>query len=279
MGKPSMSEYLLSSPETADLYQRATKSRFLELAGQGRLPRALLSQWLSQDRLYAQAYVRFIGGLISRVHLPIEVEEGGGSSSSSSSGENPHHLPGRILALLQACLSGITQELQLFESAAKAYGLDLAASGCPTALGATAPEPFGPATTTRHYIELFDSFGACAAARASARGDPAPTLLDGLVVLWATETVYLDAWTYARDQEPESGSDADADLDGGALRKVFIPNWTSDQFREFVREIRECLDAYAASQDEVTGEVGAAGAMTLYKRVLVLEEDFWPMVA
>ncbi|KAI0596989.1 hypothetical protein F4775DRAFT_561935 [Biscogniauxia sp. FL1348] len=267
MGKPSMTEYLLSSPETADLYQRATKSRFLQLAGQGRLPRALLSQWLSQDRLYAQAYVRFIGGLISRVHLPIEIEGDGGGSS----GENLH-LPGRILALLQACLSGITQELRLFASVAKSYGLDLAASGCPTALGATAPEAFGPATTTRDYIELFDSFGA----QAAARGDPARTLLDGLVLLWATETVYLDAWTYAREQG--SGAGTGADLDGGALRREFIPNWTSDRFRGFVREIRECLDAYAASQDEVTGEVGAAGAMTLYKKVLVLEEDFWPMV-
>ncbi|KAI5926761.1 hypothetical protein F4810DRAFT_653417 [Camillea tinctor] len=257
MDKPSMTAYLLSSPETADLHQRATKSQFLELAGQGRLPRELLSRWLSQDRLYAQAYVRFIGGLISRVHLPPE-----------PTGGDP--LPARILALLQTCLAEITRELRFFEDTARTYGLDLAAAGCPTALGRTAPESFGPAPATRGYVELFDSFGA--------GGDPGRTLVDGLTVLWATERVYLDAWTYARGQGTGADVQADKDLDGGALRREFIPNWTSDQFRGFVEEVGECLDAYAADQDEVTGEMAAAGAMALYKKVLVLEEGFWPMV-
>ncbi|KAI1497350.1 hypothetical protein F5X99DRAFT_397181 [Biscogniauxia marginata] len=269
MGKPSMTDYLISNPETADLYERATKSQFLRLAGQGRLPRDQLSQWLSQDRLYAQAYVRFIGGLISRVQLPIEVE-GTGTEES---------LPGRILTLLQSCLSGITQELRFFEKTARAYSLDLTASGCPTALGTTAPEKFGPNKTTRDYIDLFDSFGACAAGTAASRAEPVRTLLDGLALLWATEKVYLDAWTYAREQRGEENANPSFDLDGGALRKEFIPIWTSDEFGDFVREIQECLDAYAAVQGEETEEVDAAGAMTLFKKVLVLEEDFWPVVA
>lgn len=46
-----------------------------------------------------------------------------------------------------------------------------------------------------------------------------------------------------------------------------------------MKECQECLDAYAAIQDVDTEEVGAAGSMVLFKKVLVLEESFWPMVA
>ncbi|KAI1208739.1 heme oxygenase-like protein [Annulohypoxylon truncatum] len=264
MSKPTVSDFLLSNPEISDLYQRATQSDFLSLAGQGQLPPDILSQWLSQDRLYAQAYVRFAGGLISRVQLPTRLNDR----------ETTKSLEWRILTLIQTALAGVTRELQLFEEAAKKYGLDLEALG-PVAEGnnlSNKSTVFGPNKVTQDYINLFDSFAA------QPRGDASKTLLDGLVLLWTTEKVYLDSWTYAK-QQASGNTDSKADLDGGALRKEFIPNWTSEEFVAFVDECRECLDAYAATQAEDTEEVIATGSMVLYKKVLVLEESFWPMVA
>ncbi|KAI1768297.1 heme oxygenase-like protein [Hypoxylon sp. FL1150] len=264
MSKQSLSESLLSSPGIAGLYQRATQSHFLSLAGQGRLPAEELSQWLSQDRLYAQAYIRFAGGLISRVQLPTKTDDGDTSKT----------LQWRILSLLETALSGVTRELQLFEETAKKYKLELEYVG-PVAEGgnlSSKKAAFGPNKVTKAYIDLFDSF------TAQPRGDTSKTLLDGLVVLWATEKVYLDAWTNAKQQAVQNG-DAKEDSDGGALRNEFIPNWTPEDFQAFVRECQECLDAYAAIQDSDTEEVGAANSMTLFKKVLVLEESFWPMVA
>ncbi|KAI1143510.1 heme oxygenase-like protein [Hypoxylon sp. FL0543] len=264
MSKSSISEYLLSSPEITDLYERATRSHFLSLAGQGQLAVEDLNQWLSQDRLYAQAYIRFIGGLISRVQLPTKVDDQGTSKT----------LQWRILSLLQTALSGITRELQFFEENAKKYGLDLEAPG-PVAEGGNLSNKsagFAPNKVTQDYIDLFDSFSA------QPQGKLEKTLLDGLVVLWATEKVYLDSWTYAKEQASEN-ADTKGDLDGGALRKEFIPNWTSEQFQAFVKECQECLDASADFQDGDTEEVIAAGSMAIFKRVLVLEESFWPMVA
>ncbi|KAI1780066.1 heme oxygenase-like protein [Hypoxylon cercidicola] len=264
MSKPSLSEYLLSSPEISDLYQRATRSQFLSLAGQGRLPTEVLSEWLSQDRLYAQAYIRFAGGLLSRVQLPTRIDDQDTSRT----------LQWRILSLLETALSGVTRELQFFEVTAKKYKLDLAALG-PVAEGGNLSSKsagFGPNQVTKGYINLFDSF------TAQPHGNTSKTLLDGLVLLWATEKVYLDAWTYAKQQASEDG-DGKGDVDGGALRKEFIPNWTSEEFQAFVKECQECLDAYAAIQDHDTEEVGAANSMTLFKTVLILEESFWPMVA
>ncbi|KAI1266859.1 heme oxygenase-like protein [Xylariaceae sp. FL1019] len=249
--QPPLTSRLLTSPEASDLYTRATQCAFLSLAGQGRLPKKTLSQWLSQDRLYAQAYVRFIGGLISRVRLPLTSD----ASMTST-------LSWRILTLLQGCLSGITRELQFFEETAKSHGLDLA-------LSATGGELFGPNEITGKYIELFDSFGALASGNTGILG-----LLDGLVVLWATEKAYLDSWSFAKKQS--EGQTRENDLDGGALREKFIPNWTSEEFEAFVKEIGECVDAYA--DELVIREDGVEECVEVFRSVLVLEEKFWPVV-
>ncbi|KAI1735987.1 heme oxygenase-like protein [Xylaria scruposa] len=258
MGNPSLTESLLADAEIDDLCKRATQSQFLRLGGQGRLERVTLSEWLSQDRLYAQAYVRFIGGLISRVKLPVDAGAKGASAT----------LQWRILTLLQECLSGIMRELRFFEEAASSYNLDLAAAG-------PGEQRFGPNATTKSYIELFDSF------TTKPQEESPRTLFDGLAVLWATEMAYLAAWSYANQhggQDAATGSEAD--LDGGALRKLFIPNWTSQPFRDFVKEIQECVDAYAESQ---TGEDNADArfvtAAAMVKKVFVLEEGFWPVIA
>ncbi|KAI3329334.1 heme oxygenase-like protein [Xylariaceae sp. AK1471] len=254
MSKQSLTESLLSDSTIADLCQRATQSEFLRLSGKGRLSRDTLSEWLTQDRLYAQAYIRFIGGLISCVELPIEVDARGTNST----------LQWRILGLLQGCLTGIMRELQFFEEVAMSYDLNLAAVG----LG---QKRFGPGANTKAYIDLFDSFST------RPQAESPRTLFDGLVVLWGTEKAYLDSWTYANQQSSQK-TDLKKDLDGGALRKKFIPNWTSQQFHEFVKEIQECLDEY---EESLTGEDNTDArfmiAAAMLKKVLVLEEGFWPV--
>ena len=275
---PSFTKSLLSSPEVAGLYERATQNEFLALAGQGRLPRHELAMWLSQDRLYCQAYARFIGGLISRVQLPQEPGTGAGTSISDS-------LEWRILKVLRDALVGMMVELRFFEDTARDYGIDLQTVGCKMesqALG------FGPNKVTREYIELFDSFtagktttttAAAAATDGSASPRPDKSLFEGLLVLWATEQAYFEAWSYAKRQQYPADRDPAQDLDGGALRTRLIDNWTSDAFRVFVVELTACLEDLAAAQRDDTREVLLANSLTVVRKVLVLEEGFWPVVA
>ncbi|KAI0396088.1 heme oxygenase-like protein [Xylariaceae sp. FL0594] len=279
MGKQTMTQSLLDDSIIADLYRRSTRHGALRLSGQGRLPRDTLNEWLSQDRLYAQAYARFIGGLVSRVRLPQEVGAEGLSGS----------LEWRILCLLQKSLAGIMRELQFFEETAATYGLNLETEG-------QGESRFGPNATTKAYIGLFDSF------TATARSDSPRSLFEGLVVLWTTEQAYVESWAYAKAQQQKQKQSSDSndtntgssdaagttgtttghagDLDGGALRDKLIPNWTSPEFHAFVREIRECLDEY---EQRLTGEENAdarfATAAAMMKKVLVLEEGFWPVTA
>lgn len=98
---------------------RATTAPFLTSAGQGTLPKPVLSQWLSQDRLYARSYIRFIGLLLSKIRLAAHSPDA--ASPSTKTTEE------RTVDLLIDALVNIRSELTFFESVAKEFGLDLTA--------------------------------------------------------------------------------------------------------------------------------------------------------
>lgn len=242
------SSLLDTSPQNFNL---ATQHPFLKLAGKGTLPKATLSRWLSQDRLYAQSYISFIGALIARVHLPYE-----NTPNKSTS------LQWRIVHLLSSSLENIHRELSFFADTAKKYDLQLDAPSKPGAA-------FTSEQATEQYIELFRSFGA----------DPSKSLLEGLVVLWATEACYLSAWTFASSftvtphNEDETDPHHSSDLDGGALRDAFIPNWTSPEFQKFVQDIAELTDLLA--EQEIVGGRDLEPFKQAWLHVLDVEKRFW----
>lgn len=225
----------------------ATDAPFLRAAGAGKVSKHDLSRWLSQDRLYAETYISFISSLISRVTLPYDFV----ADKSKS-------LRWRIINLLNSALQNILREVEFFTETAKEYDLSLQEP-----YGPDEPE-FLPVAATEAYITLFQSFAQ----------DPQQNLLEGLVVLWATEMCYLKAWTNAAQYQP-TDLHAASDADGGALRKAFIPNWTSDEFGEFVNSIAQTTDALAERE-------GAMKKVEVYKalflHVLDIEKKFWPTV-
>ncbi|KIW94396.1 uncharacterized protein Z519_04372 [Cladophialophora bantiana CBS 173.52] len=315
---PSLTSILLAS--APQQFAQATEHPFLRLAGQGTLPKHTLSRWLSQDRLYAQSYIGFIGSLIARVDLPyVNVVDKATS------------LRWRIVNCLTGALQNIHTELKFFADTAAKYGLELD-------MPSRADGIFTAEQATKQYIDLFRAFWT----------DPSMSLLEGMVVLWATETVYLSAWNYARSfggkpaadggggevMEPTKlsapaegvmseleGSEVNAaqtdnektgrekneksnnndnksnddgtkgattatkdckapphssDMDGGALRDAFIPNWTSPQFEAFVAEIAELTDLLAEREDAVGRKLDVYRAV--WRHILDVERRFWPDV-
>lgn len=317
-----LSTYLLNScPHTFTL---ATTHPFLRLAGTGRLPKSVLSQWLAQDRIYAQNYVRFIGLMLAKLRLSRD------HNPTSSARPGALTVENRIFDLLVDALLNIKRELAFFENVAAQYALDLTAvssedvprrttagvelkekdrcasreeggggtpgkrAGFETARkragagSASLPgEPlkpvergctvfFGPNRVTRAYVDLFMSAGAS--------GVP---LLEGMVVLWATEYAYLQAWKYASSVAKGDGDgggdgqrrDPKDDLDGGALREQFIPNWSSDEFEAFVNRIRDLVDEMVGNvKGAEEGELMREQCLEWWRQVLWLEEQFWPDV-
>lgn len=229
-------------------YQGATQAPFLEAAGLGQVGKTLLSQWLSQDRLYAQGYVRFIGMLLSKSRLP---------TAAGTTG-----IDWQVIDLLISSLTNIKKELEFFEDVAKRYGLDLEAPW-------PGEDRFGPTPITRGYLDLFMN-----------AASPGAPLLEGMVVLWATEKCYYSAWLFAlhstsRRQPPRNDESELPDADGGALRCEFIPNWTSDEFRDFVLQIGNLVDELA-SLEEQEDPRNRARYEEVWKQVLWLEARFWP---
>lgn len=108
-----LTSWLLSA--TPEAFKRATTHPFLAAAGKGTLPKTTLSQWLSQDRLYAQGYIRFIGLLLTKIRLQTPTRERGSSSEAAASD------------ILIDALVNIRTELRFFEATARDYGLDLTA--------------------------------------------------------------------------------------------------------------------------------------------------------
>ncbi len=367
MAMPNHSPGLHNTPLTQillthnpHLFSLATTSPFLHSAGLGTLPKSTLSKWLSQDRLYAQSYISFIGALIARVHLPHAFVKDKSTS-----------LRWKIVRLLSSALENIQKEIAFFEDVAERYGLDLEAS--PGHWKDGVGSGFQAASATKQYEALFRAFGA----------DPSMSLLEGLVVLWATEQVYLSAWRYAASQgrsqayshltsangnvrrtednerilSPPSGYDRNAngngnananvtsnpeqktdeelgephqpdptpnaaaqphplqshppqsqskqqtkppplqhqqqantdpqpqrpqsdqythDLDAGALRCEFIPNWTSPDFAKFVQEIADVTDELA-EREEAWRKVDVYKAV--WEHILEVERRFWPDIA
>ncbi|KAK4936979.1 hypothetical protein LTR10_022289 [Elasticomyces elasticus] len=244
----SLTNFLLNaSPQGFNL---ATQHPFLQHAGKGTLPKTTLSRWLSQDRLYAQSYIAFIGALIARVDLPYEKVS-----------HKPNSLQWRIVNLLSSSLENIHRELAFFDDTAGKYGLQLDAPSDPDTT-------FHPVLATEQYIEIFRSFGK----------DPSKSLLEGMVVLWATEACYLSAWTYASSFSTERGDDkpSSSDLDGGALREAFIPNWTSSEFQSFVKEIAALTDLLGEQECVEGRELNLFGWLWLH--ILDTERRFWPEV-
>ncbi|GAB7345069.1 hypothetical protein MBLNU457_3477t1 [Dothideomycetes sp. NU457] len=114
-----------------------------------------------------------------------------------------------------------------------------------------------PRTQTKAYTDLFAGAGAAN-----------QSVLAGVTALWATEKCYLDAWRFAR------GHIAGDVVRGDTMREVLIPNWSSDEFEEFVTRIGGLLDELA-KQESVT-QADIVKCEDVWKQVLWAEANFWP---
>lgn len=155
--QPSLTRHLLDTNRA--VFNDATQQPFLSHAGYGTLSPAPLLQWLVQDSHYARGFVQFIGQLLAKIRLPIVQN-------------SQFHPMYRTMDLLITSLNNIRREMSFFEITATKYGLNV---------GNDPPTPI-----TRAYLDLFIS-----ASSASA------SLLEGMVVLWATEHVRICPVSYA----------------------------------------------------------------------------------
>ncbi|KAL1384300.1 hypothetical protein HDK64DRAFT_30904 [Phyllosticta capitalensis] len=234
---PSLVAHLLNKYQAS--FTAATQQPFLSHAGCGTLSAPALCQWLVQDAHYARGYIRFIGNMLAKIRLPVV----------ANSQFNQTY---RVMDLLISALNNIRREMTFFEITATKFGLQMT------------EEP--PNHITRAYLDLFVSSTSTGA-----------SLLEGMVVLWATEHVYRTAWTYAASFTPTLSMPS-TDPHIVALHQQLIPNWTSAPFSKFVDACRLLVDELANTTTSPNGKEEMQRCEQLFEQVCWLEERFWPDV-
>lgn len=250
----SLTQHLITSDEAG--FKRATQSPFLASAARGDLSKDILGHWLANDRLYIHAYIKGTGNLLGFLQLPL---------STSS----PDHNAVQIRDWAIDALVNVRREENFFVDTATRYGINV---NLPSD-GAGNISETGKVDGLLRFESLFEQVG------------PSNNIilpwLEAAVLFYGTEKCYLDAWSWAKSQQ-ESGGDGSKDADGGALRKEFIPNWSSPEFKAFVDQLGDIIDKAFEEEIKLHGE-GVRTKLTeraeaKWQQLLAAEEAFWPVL-
>lgn len=281
----SLTSHLLSVDKEA--YEAATRAPFLEAAGQGRVSKTTLGKWLANDRLYTHAYIKAAGRALASIDLP--------QTTTSPSGRHRVWTP-QLVDWLCDTLVALRREDHLFVDVASRYGIPIDLEVDEGKQHHQQGEGFPrvrDAAKIPGLIMFERLFGNLTVPMNNTSSNEKPPLLlllpwlEAVVVFWGTEQVYSDAWTWAKQQQQRregvlyAEGDA-AEADGGALRKEFIPNWSSEEFIAFVGKLGDIVDGAVSGLVEVHGEGVKAGlvgrAEQVWRELVAAEGAFWPEV-
>lgn len=116
---------------------------------------------------------------------------------------------------------------------------------------------------TRAYMDMFAGAGSGKA-----------SLLEGMVVLWATERCYFDAWGFAKKSVDTFTGGREGK--GDVMARVFIPNWTSEEFKGFVDTLEGLVNGIVEEDGVGMGSELWRRCEATWRQVVWLEEGFWP---
>lgn len=263
----SLTSHLLGRREE---FEAATQHPFLLAAAEGRLSKDVLGRWLSNDRLYIHSYIKAAGKMLASLDLPQEVPEHEAYET-------------QLVDWLIEALTAVRREECFFIDVADRYGLSIDLG---TQRATVAGESRAPNDLKLPGLIMIEGIFANLAPQAvisTADLPPNSSLpwLEAAVTFWGTEKCYLDAWTWARNKQIQ-GANASRDADGGALRKEFIPNWSSPEFRAFVDKLGALIDSAvdelvkSSGNEEEAIKAVAERIEPKWISLLAAEASFWP---
>ncbi|KAK5110622.1 hypothetical protein LTR62_005661 [Meristemomyces frigidus] len=260
--KPSLANHLVTRLSTA--LADATQKPFLSHAGIGTLSAPALNQWLAQEIHISRALVPFVGSLIGKTRIP----------ETSNLTQDPTY---RALDLLCSAVNNMKKELEFLESTKRKYDLTV--------------EHEEPQAATQSFMDLLTS-ASC----------PQSSLLEGLVVLWASEHCFCASFQYAsslmstmpssssayqlpsyltpgRPTSNRYGRHSESDNQHiAALHQAFIQNWTSANFVRFVSACKSIVDEVANAQTTGNGKTEMMACERRFRQAISLWGQIWPGV-
>ncbi|QBZ59610.1 hypothetical protein PoMZ_04572 [Pyricularia oryzae] len=270
----SLTEHLLESNPEA--YKAATQTPFLLAAAEGRLSKELLGRWLANDKLYIQGYIKAVGRTLDAVDLPQTTR----TTPAAQQQPGPEV---EFVNWISDALAGLCREHGMFVDVATRYGLDMTLETGPNGRVSESAKLPGLVQFEALFASLFPrgwhGSNAEVGGQQQQGHKPLPWL-EAAVVLWGTERIYLDAWSWAKSRQSGRSTDEGEDQDGGAVRKEFIPNWTSLDFSAFVATLGGVLDRAVAreGEDEAVRQQIVDRAKSKWDELVAAEAAFWPLL-
>ncbi|KAF2854334.1 heme oxygenase-like protein [Plenodomus tracheiphilus IPT5] len=238
-------------------FLRATRHSFLARAANGTLPKPIVARWLANDREYLKGYVSTISNTLGLLRS---------QRKSTTATEGEPDIETRLIAWLESALQNGEREIRFFQEVAEIYKIDIASS------------PLNDGVKLeglRRYETLFSQV-------ASQPPNVFIPWLEGAILLWATEKAYYDSFSWARRQDAQSSpKNYEKDLDGGAMRRELIPNWSNRDFLMFVEQLERIVNegvSEAVNRDDAKWAEVKQRTDVIWQAVLDAEEAFWPDV-
>ncbi|CAM0135116.1 hypothetical protein VKS41_000304 [Umbelopsis sp. WA50703] len=235
-----LTEHLLALDP--DSYYAATQHQLLEEIGSLQLPPKNMRAWMVQDKFYTDGYINMLSKMMGR--LPEQARE---IAHDSADIENEQDITKRLYKNLSFAHENIIREASFFDNLIKRYE------------SPSAPDIIKP--LTNEYVEFQQ--------RVTEESDS--HLGEAIILLWAMERVFYDAWSYASSLLKAIPTSENENEHIKTIREL-IDNWTSQEFEKFVDECAFHVNALP---------VTSAGQMDSYEQVfrdmLVFEQKFWDL--
>ncbi|PMD12798.1 hypothetical protein NA56DRAFT_454036 [Hyaloscypha hepaticicola] len=239
----SLTDHLVSRASPIKLYN-ATHSTFLRCCSDGRINVPTLSRYLTQERIFLQAYIRYLALLLANVSVPSRPKPLSSPSQSSTQGDR--RINARLTPHLIARLSHAQTQLSLFSDlAVNIPDLNLESWGEETEDGMT--------DATRMLIRLFEVIGS-----AIERGEK--SVLVGMVVMWVREKAHLEAWKEVqstltiRNQPHQPEIVLEDPAASRAVQNYILPCFTGNETAKQMGELTELLDEIWCDKNLGEGE-------------------------
>jgi thiaminase len=172
----------------ANIWEAILKHPFLLQTADGSVSNDTFKTWMQQDYIFVREAIPFVSILLAKC---------------------PLFLRKNFIQII----TGLDQELEMFEKNAREKGIDL------TSVQA--------APKCHAYIQFLMNTAYNL------------SFEEGFTVLYAAEKAYLDSWMVVKNN-----------LVSDSPWKEFINNWTSDAFQQYVKWLAETLDSLIAGKNE-----------------------------
>ncbi|KAI7881192.1 uncharacterized protein EV154DRAFT_42288 [Mucor mucedo] len=240
-----LTEHLLSIDK--ELFEKATHHQFLKQVGTLTVEPQHLKSWLIQDRYYTGGYTKMMGIMISRLALYEDQREFGDNDPSYTEERAQN-----VMKVLSFALSNIHREGLFFSEI-------LARTPYANCQSSEAQKSW-----TSRYVDFVKKVA----------HESGYDLGEALVVLWAMEIIFFNAWNHALSVHKSSleGEEVEADTVHVNTCKELMTNWTMAEFGVFVQECENLVD-----QLDYSDPRRLASLEKVYREILALEVEFWDM--